>query len=409
MPREDLIASLDIGASKICCLIGTLSKKNDSLDVLGFGVAHHDSLRHGVAVDIKGLSEAIGLAVFRAEEACGKKVQSVFFNISGIHVKGFPAQGEVLIDANDNEITKEDIEKVLDNAKSMYMHYERDVVHLIEREFYVDGEGGIVDPKGMFGSKLAADIYIVTAKISLIDNIKKVIRQAGLTIEGYFLSGIATSSCLVSKNERQLGVVMVDIGADITEIVVFLEGKVSFVKILPIGGDEITRTIAEKLRISEGIAERIKIEKGNLSVAGSDSGIVVFSNSQETVISEKEFKDVLFCAYEELFSEIENAINLSGLSQYASSGIVLYGQTVLLEGVLEVAQLVFSLPVRLADSFSVDNLESDFSASIFATSYGLMKEGQDFRKKRKKLTRIVPKNLVLKLVDKGRALYKEYF
>jgi cell division protein FtsA len=392
MKKENLITAIDIGASKVCCLIAALPKSKGILDVLGYGICHHDCLKKGVVADIKALSEAISDAVERAEETSGKKVQSAFFNISGTHLKGILSHGEVVISDRDNEITRHDLDRVISNAKAIHMPYERDIVYSARRGFVVDGEKGIINPVGMFGIKLETELFLITAKISIIDNLKKAINQSGIGVEGYIISPLATSASSVSQHEKSLGLVFIDIGADITEILVFSESRPVFLKVLPLGGDTITRKIAEKLSLPEGIAEKLKIE-----------------NSTIEDIKRDELRDILISEYTNLFNIIKKELDISGYIDSASSGALICGQPVIMDGVLELAENIFNLPVKMGHIMSLGSAPKPLPSHIYATAVGLLKMGSIVKQSKKSIFKMGPKNWATAVIDYTRRLYTDYF
>jgi len=409
MKKENFITAIDIGASKVCVLIAAIPKSKGILDILGYGICHHDCLKKGVVADIKALSEAISDAVFKAEETSGKKVQSAFFNISGIHLKGIPSHGEVVISDRDNEITRHDLDRVISSARAIHMPYERDIVYSARRGFVVDGEKGIINPIGMFGIKLETELFLITAKISIIDNMKKAISHAGIGIEGYIISPLATSASSVSQHEKNLGIVFIDIGADITEILLFLESRPVFLKVLPLGGDNITKKIAERLSIPEGVAERLKIENSTIEDTKNDEEIHVNVVSRDITISRARLKSILALEYTNLFNVIKKELNASGYIDKASCGAVICGQPVIMDGVLELAESLLNLPVKMGHIMSLGAAPKPLPSHIYATAVGLLRMGSIVKQSKKSIFKMGPKNWVTALVDYTRRLYTDYF
>ncbi|MFH1868658.1 MAG: cell division protein FtsA [Candidatus Omnitrophota bacterium] len=408
MIKENFITALDIGASKVCCLIAS-PQKNNAVNVLGYGISHHDCLRHGVVVDIKGLSEAISKAVYGAEEISGRKIQSVFFNVTGTHIKGVNSHSEVVISDKDNEITRHDVDRAISNARAIHLPYERDIIYDVRKGFMVDGEKGIVDPAGMFGLKLETDFYLITAKISIIDNLKKAIRQAGISIEDYIISGAASGFSVLSRHEKDLGVVLIDIGADLTEIFVFLEKNLTYLSILPVGGDNITRAVSEKLDIPEADAERIKIEEGTLDGSKSDGRIVVGTGPSKKSVPVDELKDILVSEYKKIFNAVKKELISSGHGQDASSGVVMCGQPAMMDGCLELAEMSLNLPVKMGHITGLGSSPKPLPSHIYATAVGLLKYGIESKSSKKSILTMGPKNLILAMADRVRDLYREYF
>lgn len=408
MKKEKLISVLDIGASKVCCLIGTPAK-DKVVEVLGHGICHHHCLRRGVVVDVKGLSEAISRAVYEAEGSSGKKVQSVFFNISGVHIKGEVSHGEILISDRDNEITRHDVERVIANAKSIQMPYEKDIIYTARKDFIVDGERGIISPQGMFGLKLETDLYLVTAKISIIDNLKKAVRQAGIGIEDYIITGIATASSVLSEHEKDIGAILVDIGTDLTEVLIFLKERLSHISILPAGGDNITRAISDKLHIPEDAAERIKIENGTLEEGRLNDRISIMAGPHKRTVSSKELKEVLISEYESIFRAIKKELLNSGCAPDASSGVVICGQPAMMDGCLELAELILNFPVRMGYIVGLGSSPKSLPSHIYATAVGLLKYASETKRFRRSIFSLGPKNFILTLAEQAHNLYYDYF
>ncbi len=409
MKKENLITAIDIGASKVCCLIAALPISKGILDVLGYGICHHDCLKKGVVADIKVLSEAISDAVYKAEETSGRKVQSAFFNISGTHLKGIPSHGEVVISDRDNEITKHDLDRVISNAKAIHMPYERDIVYSARKGFVVDGEKGIINPVGMFGIKLETELFLITAKISIIDNLKKAINQSGIGVEGYIISPLATSASSVSQHEKNLGMVFIDIGADITEILVFSESRPVFLKVLPLGGDNITKKIAEKLSLPEGIAEKLKIENSTIEDIKKGEKINVTVVSRKITISRAKLRGILISEYTNLFNIIKKELDISGYIDSISSGALVCGQPVIMDGVLELAENIFNLPVKIGHIMNLGSAPKPLPSHIYATAVGLLKMGSIVKQSKKSIFKMSPKNWAMVLLDYTRRLYTDYF
>lgn len=409
MKREKIITAIDIGASKVCCLIASHPKAKGAIDIWGYGVSHHDCLKKGVVSDIKVLSSAVSEAVYKAEQVSGEKIQSAFFNISGTHLKGFSSRGEAVISDRDNEVTRHDVDRAVSSAKAVHMPYERDIVYSARRDFIVDGEKGVTNPVGMFGIKLETELFLITAKISIIDNMKKAVSQSGIAVEGYIISPLATAVSSVSSHEKNLGVVFVDIGADMTEILIFLESKPVFLKILPLGGDNITKRVAEKLSIPEAVAERLKIENGTLENIRKDEKLTVMTASRKKPISRIRLSKILSAEYAGLFEAVKKEVEASGLVKGVSSGAVICGQPVMMDGSLEMAEGMLNLPVRMGHIMDLGSSPKPLSSHIYATAVGLLKMGSIARQSKVSIFKLGPKNWITALIDYARRLYTDYF
>ncbi len=407
--KESIITAIDIGASKVCCLIAKAPKPKGVINVSGYGICHHDCVKKGVVADIKSLSGIISEAVYKAEETGRQKVQSAFFNISGTHLKGILTQGEVVISDRDNEITRHDMDRVISSAKAIHMPYERDIVYSARRDFIVDGEKGILNPVGMFGMKLETELFLITAKMSIIDNMKKAVSQSGIGIEGYIVSPLAASAAVVSQHEKSLGVVFIDIGADMTEILVFKESKPVFLKVVSSGGDNITKRIAEKLSLPEGTAERLKIESGTTEALKKDEKIVVAEGPRKRKISRIILSDILRTEYTNLFKVIKKELDSSGVCNNLPSGAIICGQPVMLDGSLELAESIFGFPVKMAHIMGLGSSPKPLPSHIYAASIGLIRMGSIARQSKVSIFSMSPKNWAAAIADYARRLYTDYF
>ena len=407
--KEAVIAALDIGSSKVCCLISGLPEEKDVLNILGYGISHHDCLKKGVVSDIKGLSDAISTAVYEAETASRKKVQSVFFSISGVHLNGISSHGEIVISDRDNEITRHDVDRVITSAKSIHMPYERDIVYCSRGDFVVDAEEGIVNPVGMFGLKLETNMFLVTAKISVIDNLKKAVKYSGLGIEDSIISPIAGLESTVSGHEKNLGVAFVDIGADITDILIVYKSKPVFFKTLPIGGDNITKKLANELFISEAEAERLKIEKLVLDDIGKNKKVAISTELGKKTVSSTDVKSVLIEGYSSIFNQIKKEINGSGYSSNIPSGAVMCGQPVIMDGCIELAESVLKIPVRIGHIMGLGAAPKPLPSHICFIAVGLLQLGIKSKQSKVSLLKLGPKNWAVALSDYAKRLYKDYF
>jgi cell division protein FtsA len=407
--KETIIAALDIGASKVCCLISGLPGEKGVLDILGYGISHHDCFKKGVASDIKGLSDAISSAVYEAESVSRKKVQSVFFNISGAHLNGISSHGEVVISDRDNEITKHDVDRVIASARSIHMPYERDIIYCSRGDFVVDGEEAIVNPVGMFGMKLETNMFLVTAKISVIDNLKKAVKYSGLGIEDSMISPLAGIEATVSSHEKDLGAAFVDIGADMTDILIMHKYKPVFFKTLPVGGDNITKKLAKELSFSEAEAERLKIEKLSLDAVEKKQKIVISTGLGKKTVSLSDFKKILETEYSYIFNLIKKEIGDSGYLSCMPSGIIMCGQPVIMDGCIELAESVLKIPVRIGHIMGLGAAPKPLPSHIYFIAVGLLQLGIKSKMSKVSLLKLGPKNWALALSDYAKRLYRDYF
>ncbi|MFH0732224.1 MAG: cell division protein FtsA [Candidatus Omnitrophota bacterium] len=409
MNKEKFITGIDIGTSKVCCFIGK-RKRPDVFDILGCGISFHDCVRKGCVIDLKGASDAISKAVYKAEADSGKKVHTAFINVSTPDIKGILSAGETIISDRDSEITHYDSEKVTENARAINIPYEREVLHAIHHGFTVDGEKNIVDPSGMFGFKLGAQLYLITIKASLVENLKKAVRQSGIGVAGVVTSSIPTSMALLSEHERQIGTILIDIGADLTEVSIYTEGLLRYIKVVPTGGDYITDSISRKFRLPEALAERIKIEDGALDQTFSDDDkLMPEADSNKKPIYKKDLQEVLKNSYNDAFAEIKKAVYESQIFRDAANGVVLAGGVSIVDGVAEKAEIELGIPVRVAHITELGACLQPLPSHVFATAAGLIKYGFKMTDKNKGFLEKGAKNIFTSFLSYAHSLYKEYF
>ncbi len=409
MAKEKFITGVDIGASKIRCLIGERNPQG-LFNILACGVAQHNCFKKGVVVNLKGLSDAISKAVYKAEEESEKKIHSAFINVSDPNTKGIPSHSEVIISDRDSEITRYDTEKVIKSARSISIPYEREIFYTVHHGYIVDGEKGIVDPVGMFGFKLGVDLYLVTVKAALIENLKKAVRQTGIGVAGMIISTVPNSMSLLTGHEKQVGTVLVDIGADVTEISIYTEGLLRYIKVLPIGGDYITTKISRQFRLPEAAAEKIKIENATLDGKFSKSDKLILKiDSRKRTIHKKDLQAVLQDAYKKMFFDIKEAAYESQIFRDASNGVVLAGGPSITEGAAEMAEIEFGCPVRVGHITEMGRCCRPLPSHIFATAIGLVKYGLRETEKKRSFLKKGAKNIFSSFINRTRSLYHDYF
>ncbi len=409
MAKEKFITGIDIGASKIRCLIGKKSSQG-KFDIIGCGVIPHNHIKKGAVADLKGLSDAIGKAVYKAEDESGKKVQSAYINIADPHAEGLYSNSEIVISDRDSEITRFDTEKVTKDAKSISIPYEREIFYTVHNGYTVDDEKGIVDPTGTFGFKLRADLYLITVKAALIENLKKAVLQTGISVAGMIISSVPTSLSCLSQHEKKIGTVLIDMGADLTEISIYTEGLLRYIKILPAGGNEMTDRIAHQFRLPHEVAEKIKTEEIALGEKyADDDKIMLKVDSRQRVIYKNQLQALLQDLYKTKFSNIKEAAFKSGIFRDASNGIVLTGGASIMEGAAEIAEIEFGCPVRVGHITQLGASPQPLAAHIFATAVGLVKYGFKESEKKKGIIEKGTKNVFASIFDYARSLYREYF
>jgi cell division protein FtsA len=379
MPRPTYIVAFDIGTRKVVCLIGELTEDR-KVEVIGIGTSDSHGLRKGVVVDIDETTAAIKKAQEEAELMAGVEIESSFFGISGAHIKSFNSRGVIAVSGKNRTITREDVKRVVDQSKAIPIPPDRDILHIIPQEFIVDDQDGIKDPVGMSGIKLEVNVHIVTAALTSLQNLKNCIQKAGIGIQDIVLNQIAAAQAVLTVDERELGVGLVDIGAGTTEVAIFERGSLWYSSTIPLGGDNFTNDIAVGLRTPIPEAERIKKKFGCVAgpVAEEQETIEVPSvgkGRKPRVLSRQLLADIIEPRAEEIFRLVEADIKRIGYDKSLNSGIVLTGGTAMLEGIEEVAEEIFDLPVRRGDPSGVSGLVDRVSTPDFATAVGLILYG----------------------------------
>jgi len=373
--KENLIVGLDIGTTKICAIVGNLT--DEGLDIVGIGTSPSRGLRKGVVINIESTVESIQKALQEAELMAGCEIKSVFAGIAGGHIKGFNSQGVIAI--KNREVTQEDISRVIDAAKALAIPMDREVIHVLPQEFIIDDQDGIKEPLGMSGVRLEAKVHIVTGAVASAQNIVKSCNRAGVNVADIVLEQLASSYAVLSSDEKELGVAMVDIGGGTTDIAIYFDGAIKHTSVLSLGGNHLTNDIAVGLRTPMAEAERIKKQYGCCltSMVGKDESIEVPSvgGREPRVLFRQLLAEILEPRVEEIFTLVNREIIRSGYQDFIASGVVITGGTSILSGMPEMAEQIFNLPVRRGLPQDIGGLIDVVNSPIFATGVGLVKYG----------------------------------
>lgn len=380
--RDSLVVGLDIGTTKICALVAEI--KSDKPEIIGVGIAPSKGLRKGVVINIEATVQSIRKAIDDAEEMAGCKIQTVFAGIAGSHIRGFNSHGIVAL--QDREVKKEDVERVMAAAKAVAIPIDREVIHVLPQSFIIDDQDGIKEPLGMSGVRLEARVHIVTGAITSAQNIVRSAQRCGLVVEDIVLEQLASANAVLSEDEKELGVAMVDIGGGTTDIAVFAKGSIQHTSVIPIGGQHLTNDIAVGLRTPQESAEEIKKKYGSASAVliGKDEVIEVPSigGRPDRILRRQILSDILEPRIQEIFELVAEALNREGLKEIIPSGVVLTGGSAMLPGVIEAAEEILGLPVRRGIPHHVGGLHHLVSHPSFATAVGLVLYGEREREMR---------------------------
>jgi cell division protein FtsA len=411
MSKKDFIVGLDIGTTKICCVVGEVVEPgpNPLIDIVGIGTAPSSGLRKGVVINIDSTVESISKAIEEAELMAGVEISTVYTGIAGGHIKSFNSTGIVAV--KDNEIDEQDVQRVIDAAKAVAIPLDREVIHIIPQEYMINGQDGIRDPIGMSGIRLEAKVHIVTGAVSSAQNIIKCANKAGLNVAEICLEPIASSEAVLTQDEKEMGVVLIDIGGGTADIAIFKDGAIVHTSVLAIGGNHITNDIAVGLRTPQAEAEMIKIKHGcsMAAMVQSDETIEVpgVGGRKPRILSRKLLAEIIEPRVEEIFSLIHQEVMKSGYMDAVTGGIVITGGATLLEGMPELAEFIFEMPVKRGLPQNIGGLRDVVNSPKFATAVGLLKYGA--RNLQKSKFPIREKNIYDKVRGSMRSWIKDLF
>jgi cell division protein FtsA len=380
VPRKDdrgIIVGLDIGTSKVVAIVGELQDDNQ-IEVIGFGSHPSKGLKKGVVVNIESTVTSIQRAIEEAELMAGCDIHQVYAGIAGSHVRSLNSHGIVAI--RDREVTQSDVDRVIDAARAVAIPADQKILHVLPQEFIIDGQEGIREPIGMSGVRLEARVHMVTGAASAAQNIVKCVQRCGLEVEDIVLEQLASSYAVLTDDEKELGICLVDIGGGTTDIAVFNNGAIRHTAVIPIAGDQVTNDIAISMRTPTQYAEEIKIKYACAlsQLANLDETIEVPSVGDRPPrrLARQTLAEVVEPRYEELFGLIRDELRRSGFEDMIAAGIVLTGGSSKMEGAVELAEEVFHMPVRLGVPQHVRGLGDVVRNPIHSTGVGLLVYGR---------------------------------
>ncbi|MDA7585190.1 cell division protein FtsA [Luminiphilus sp.] len=372
-PEKRMIVGLDIGTSKVVAVVGEVDGEG-TIEVVGIGSHPSRGMKKGVVVDIESTVNAIQRAVEEAELMAGCQIHSVYVGIAGSHIRSMNSHGIVAI--REGEVVPADVERVLDAAQAVAIPADQKVLHVLPQEYVIDNQGGIKEPLGMSGVRLEAKVHLVTCAVNAAQNIEKCIHRCGLEVDGIILEQLASSFSVVTPDERDLGVCLVDIGGGTSDIAIFTDGAIRHTGVIPIAGDQVTSDIAMALRTPTQHAEEIKIRYACAlaQLAGAEETIKVPSVGDRPPrdLSRQSLAEVVEPRYDELFTLILAEIRRSGFEELIPAGVLLTGGTSKMEGAVELAEEIFHMPVRLGAPQYAKGLNDIIRNPIYATAVGLL-------------------------------------
>ncbi|HID93051.1 MAG TPA: cell division protein FtsA [bacterium (Candidatus Stahlbacteria)] len=375
--REKHIVGLDLGTTKIACIVAQVGDTG-AAEVVGVGITPSHGLRRGVVTDLEEAADSIRAAVDEAEHGAGIKVEEVYTGIAGDHIRSMNSKGVVAISRPNREITQDDINRVIEQAKAISIPLDREIVHIIPQEFIVDDERGIRNPAGMAGMKLEVEVHIVTGAATSALNIYKSVEKAGLVVKGLVLQPLASSYAVLEPEEKELGVVLVDIGGGTTDVAIFYNGSIRESFVIGLGGINVTNDIAFGLRTPRTCAEEIKKKKGVALTSMANKSLIEVSGvggRGQREIKKEELANIIELRIEEIFAIVHKRIEESGFADLLPGGVVLTGGTAKMPGIDRLGEDIFGLPVKIGVPKGVEGLDDSIRDPIHATGIGLILHG----------------------------------
>ena len=413
-PRhEEIIVGLDIGTTKVCAIVGQVTPAG--IDIIGIGTHPSKGLKKGMVVHIEDTVNSIRHAIEEAELMAGVEISTVYTGIAGGHIKGFNSSGIVAI--KEREVKPSDLSRVIEAAKAVSIPTDREVIHILPQEYLVDDQGGIKDPLGISGVRLEAKVHIVTGQVAAAQNLVRCANKTGLNVADIVLQPLASSEAVLTEEEKELGVALVDIGGGTTDICIFYQGAIVHTAVIAVGGNQITNDIATGLRTPQAEAEALKVKHGCAltSMVQKDEMIEVSSvgDRRPRSISRQLLTEIIEPRVEELFSLIHNEIQKTGHEDRLASGMVITGGSTLLAGMEELAEDVTQLPTRRGiPSRGIGGLVDVVKSPMYATGVGLVLYGAlnaERQQSRGPLFRIRDENIYGRVRSRMRQWLRDWF
>ena len=383
MAKVRLIAGLDVGSSKIRTVVGTIDEKTQIPNVIGVGIAPSTGLRKGQIIDVEETINNITASLEDAERMAGEPIHHVFLSISGNHIESFNSKGVIAIAHPGNEITEDDIDRVLEAAQAVAIPNNRRILRIIPKSFTVDEQKGIKYPVGMTGIRLEVDAHIVTGMIPAVRNVEKCVLQAGVDIDDVIPSMLASCEAVLSKRQKELGVVVIDIGSGGTSVAIFEEGTTLHTAVIPVGGENVTNDIAIGLRTSIDAAEKIKIEYGSCIPDEINDREMIDLSSLSKIdmqkISKRHLVEIIEARYHEIFLLVKEELAKIHRDGMLPAGVVLAGAAVKIPGILDLARATLNLPVQIGFPQNFEGVVDKIEDPAYATAIGLLIWGTRFQ------------------------------
>jgi len=375
---RNVIVGLDIGTTKVAAIVGEY-RGGDEIEVIGIGTAPSKGLKKGIVVNLESTVHSIQRAIDEAELMAGIQIKSVFAGIAGSHIKSLNSHGIVAI--KDKEVTQHDIDRVIDSARAVAIPADQKILHILPQEFVIDQQEGIKEPIGMSGIRLEAKVHMVTSSVSAEQNIVKCIRKCGLDVDDIVLEQLASCSAVLTDDEKDLGVCLIDIGGGTTDLAIFSEGAIKHTAVIPIAGDQVTNDIAVALRTPTKNAEDIKRKYACALTQLADAQQIIdvpsIGDREPRKISAQSLAEIVEPRYEELMLLVQAELRRSGYEDLIAAGMVITGGSSQIRGLMEPAEEIFHMPVRMGVPLHVSGLTDVAQNPIYSTAVGLLLYGKD--------------------------------
>jgi cell division protein FtsA len=408
--RERYLVGLDVGTSKIAAIVGE-TIEDGSVEIIGLGAAESRGIRRGAVVNLEAAVDSIKKAIEEAELMTGIEIDAVHLNVSGPHIKGFNSRGVIAVAGKNREITRDDVRRAIEAAKAVALPAGREILHVLPQDFVVDEQDGIGAPVGMTGARLEVNVHIVTGAVSATQNLVACVNRAGMSVIGTVVGQLAASESVLTPDERDLGVAVLDIGGGTTDLAIFERGSLWHTAVLGIGGDHFTNDIAVGLRTPIPDAEKVKRRSGcSLSALVDDDETIEVASvggRRPRVMARRILSDILQPRAEEIFHQAWDEIRRAGHEKSLNSGIVMTGGGAILEGMPEIAEQIFDLPIRRGSPSSVGGLADHVNSPTFATAVGLVQYAQ--RNFPGDASRLVGAGALGRVAGRLRGLFREFF
>lgn len=369
-----IVVGIDVGTTKICTLVAS-EEAPGQVRILGVGIEPSQGIKKGVVVDLTAASQAVSRSIDKAERSSGLEITSALVSLAGAQVSSVNSHG--VVGVSGRVIDQDDIERAVEAARAVAIPHNREIIHIVQRGFDVDGQGGIHMPLGMHGYRLEVETHIITASAASVENLRQCVGSSGVEVSQFVLNPLASAEVVLNETERQMGVVVVDIGGGTTDMAIYIDGDVWYTSVLAVGGNHITSDIAHGLRLPMSQAEEVKIQHGHALESEVDSqeffNIRPFGEQEAVQVSRQELAEIIEARVEEIFGLVLQEIKRSGYDGLLPAGVVLTGGSSALPGVRTLADSVLGVPVRVAQPENLVGMVDRLNSPAFSTSVGLIK------------------------------------